>query len=56
MRRYPVSEEYLERVLMGLRGQLTKPEMESLKNSTRAYIKRSKSQTVKRVVYYNTED
>ena len=54
MKKYPVTEYYLEQLYKVLRGKADKKEEESVKENTRRYLRMCKEDTRKRVTYYNS--
>ena len=54
MKKYPVTEHYLEQINRALSSKADRCEIQSVKQNTRRYLKKCKSDTRERVVYYNS--
>lgn len=54
MKKYPVTERYLEQLNHVLSGKADKYEIQSVKENTKRYLKKCKEDTRNRVVYYNS--
>ena len=54
MKKYPVTEKYLEQLNKVLSGKANKYEVQSVKENTKRYLKKCKEDTRNRVVYYNS--
>lgn len=54
MKKYPVTERYLEQLNKVLSGKANKYEVQSVKENTKRYLKKCNEDTRKRVTYYNS--